>query len=126
MGYTLGEASREVGKSKSTLSKAVKSGKISATKLDDGSFSIEPVELFRVFPRVNSSTVENERSRTPDETHENGVQVQLLEAELKHAREMIAELREDRDLWRTQASRLLAAPPVEAQKSWIHRFFRKI
>lgn len=126
MGYTLGEASREVGKSKSTLSKAVKSGKISATKLDDGSFSIEPVELFRVFPRQQQDTVENERSRTPQETPENGVQVQLLEAELKHAREMIAELREDRDLWRAQASRLLAAPPVEAQKSWIHRFFRKI
>ena len=43
MGYTLGEAAKACRMSKATLSKAVKSGKISATKNADGSFSIEAV-----------------------------------------------------------------------------------
>ena len=126
MGYTLGEAAKETGKSKSTLSKAVKTGKISATKLDDGSFSIEPVELFRVFPRVNTATVEVEQSRTPDETHENSYKIKLLELELQHAREKIDELREDREHWRTQANRLLNGPTTQptTHKNWIQRLFR--
>jgi hypothetical protein len=38
MAYTLGEAAKATGKSKATLSKAIKSGRISATKGDTGAF----------------------------------------------------------------------------------------
>jgi hypothetical protein len=50
MGLSLGRAAKAVGRSKSALSRDVKSGKISATRNPDGSLSIEPSELFRVFP----------------------------------------------------------------------------
>ena len=47
---TLLEASKLVGKTKQTLAKAVKSGKISASKDVNGVFKIDPSELFRVYP----------------------------------------------------------------------------
>lgn len=51
---TMGQAAREAGLSKTTIWRAVKSGKISATRNDDGDFEIDPAELFRVFPQKQS------------------------------------------------------------------------
>lgn len=47
MSYTLGEAAKAVGFSKPTLSRAIKNGKLSAQRLDDGSYRIDPAELER-------------------------------------------------------------------------------
>jgi excisionase family DNA binding protein len=47
MSYTLGEAAKAAGFSKPTLSRAIKNGKISATRLDDGSYKIDAAELER-------------------------------------------------------------------------------
>lgn len=47
--FTLGTAAKHVGKSKPTISKAIKDGKLSATKLN-GVYQIDPSELSRVFP----------------------------------------------------------------------------
>lgn len=52
MMYTMGQAARAVGKAKSTLSRDIKSGKISATRNPDGSLAIDPAELHRVYPPV--------------------------------------------------------------------------
>jgi len=56
MSYTLGKAAKTVGKSKTTLHRAIKSGRISAIKSEDGSYSIDPSELHRVFPPVTPVT----------------------------------------------------------------------
>lgn len=48
--YTLGEAARASGKSKSTIAKAIKSGRVSAVRSLDGSYEIDPAELHRVYP----------------------------------------------------------------------------
>src|SRR4051812_27794931 len=53
--YSLGQAARAVGKAKSTLSRDIKSGKVSATRNPDGSVSIDPAELHRVYTRVEHS-----------------------------------------------------------------------
>lgn len=50
MTYTLGEAAKATGLTKPTLSKAIKSGKISAVRNENGSYAIDPAELFRVYP----------------------------------------------------------------------------
>lgn len=50
MAYTLGEATKATGISKTTLQRAVKSGKVSATKNALGVWEIDPAELHRVFP----------------------------------------------------------------------------
>ncbi len=67
MAYTLGEAAKATGVSKASLSRAIGNGRISAAKNDDGSFSIEPVELHRVYPPKSTVTV----SEAPDETIRN-------------------------------------------------------
>jgi hypothetical protein len=46
------KAARAVGRAKSTISRDVKSGRISATRNLDGSVSIDPVELHRVYPAI--------------------------------------------------------------------------
>ena len=50
MVYTLGDAAKATGKSKATISKAIKSGRISAIKDETGTFQIDPAELHRVYP----------------------------------------------------------------------------
>jgi hypothetical protein len=114
MAYTLGEAAKATGKSKATISKAIKSGRISAQKGDTGSFHIDPSELHRVYP----PTVSTEHKETPSNTFrkpEIDVTIRELQARLEAANErlsdketVIADLREDRDKWRQQATALIA------------------
>ena len=52
MKYSLSEAAKATGKNKTTVQRAIKNGKISASKGDSGSYEIEPSELHRVFPPV--------------------------------------------------------------------------
>jgi excisionase family DNA binding protein len=55
MTYTLGEAAKATGLTKPTLSKAIKSGRISAVRNDNGSYTIDPSELHRVFPPASGN-----------------------------------------------------------------------
>lgn len=114
MAYTLGEAAKATGKSKATISKAIKSGRISAMKDEIGTFHIDPSELHRVYP----ATVSSEQNETPSHIQRNtgndGL-VRELQARLEAAHErltdkegVISDLREDRDKWRQQATALLA------------------
>jgi predicted DNA-binding protein (UPF0251 family) len=136
LGLTLGEAAKQTGKSKATLSRAVKNGRISALKQDDGSFSIEPSELFRVYKRVYDETLAtirntaNETVSNPTSTPEKDIELATLRAELSAARDKIDdlkrqadEIREDRDAWKHQANRLLSAPVREQKFSIWRRLF---
>jgi hypothetical protein len=111
--YTLGEAAKATGKSKATISKAIKNGRVSARKDESGTFHIDPSELHRVYPPAVSS----EHMETPAHTHArtdiDGT-IRELQARLEAAHErisdkdaMISDLREDRDRWRQQATALL-------------------
>jgi excisionase family DNA binding protein len=51
---SLREAAEQTGVSKSTIFRAIKSGRMSAAKDDDGNFLIDPAELFRVYPPKSS------------------------------------------------------------------------
>ena len=50
--HTLGTAAKATGLNRSTVLRAIKSGKISATKNEHGEWQIDPAELHRVFPPV--------------------------------------------------------------------------
>lgn len=50
MKYSLSEAAKATGKNKTTIQRAIKNGKISASKGDSGAYEIDPSELHRVFP----------------------------------------------------------------------------
>jgi hypothetical protein len=47
---SLAQAAKAAGKSKPTVQRAIKAGKLSALRRDDGSYEIDPAELARVFP----------------------------------------------------------------------------
>ena len=68
MSYTLGEAAKAVGFSKPTLSRAIKNGKLSAKRLDDGSYSIDPAELERWKDANGHRNGAVKRIATPTET----------------------------------------------------------
>ena len=47
---SLAQAAALTGKSKSTLTRAIKSGRMSAVRRADGTFGLDPSELLRVYP----------------------------------------------------------------------------
>ena len=47
---SLGEAARLTGHGKSTIARSIKSGRLSATRTEFGSYEIDTSELFRVYP----------------------------------------------------------------------------
>lgn len=114
---TLSQAAKAISKSKSTLNRAIKSGRLSATRNEDGTFSIDPSELARVFPKNDSERTPlppqeraAERPRTEDVSKITMLE-QLLEREreaLAREKEVSADLKEDRDRWRAQATGLLS------------------
>ena len=82
MAYTLGEAAKATGKSKATISKAIKSGRISAMKDETGTFHIDPAELHRVY----APTVSDKREETPGKPTEstaNDAFIRELQARLE-------------------------------------------
>lgn len=102
---SLSQAAKLSGKSKSTINRAIKSGKISATRHDDGSYSIDPAELSRAFDMEPPEGAKRSDAE-PDETRLLE-RIEALEAMLNREREISADLKEDRDRWRQQATALL-------------------
>lgn len=128
MSYTLNDAAKAAGKSKTTIHRAVKSGKISASKTASGAYSIEPAELHRVFPAVENYRSKEHTKRDGmerDGSSDGTLQTQLSNIEKERERErvqlqeVIADLREDRDRWRQQATGLLEG---HKKKSFWKRF----
>lgn len=52
MKYTAGEAATATGMNTATITRAIKKGRISATKSETGAWQIDPAELHRVFPAL--------------------------------------------------------------------------
>lgn len=115
---SLSQAAKLTEKSKSTINRAIKTGKLSATRHDDGSYSIDPAELSRVF------NMEPEDSSKRSGTEPDGTRllerIEALEAMLSREREVSADLKEDRDRWRQQATALLTdqRPPTLSRTRW--------
>lgn len=55
MYLTLGQAAKEAGVAKSTISKALSSGKLSYREKNSDGYKIDPAELFRVFPKTSKN-----------------------------------------------------------------------
>ena len=78
MGLTLSQAAEQTNKSKSVLSKAINGGKLSATKQDDGSYDIDPVELDRWVKHVVK-----ERKKKPVQRTDSNLEILIENRELK-------------------------------------------
>jgi excisionase family DNA binding protein len=123
MSYTLGMAARATGLSKSTIYRAIKAGRLSASRSEGGDYEIDPSELHRVFPLADAQTAHFsngalKRGATPAEQGEFALENARLEAEVAASslvtallRQQLDETRQDRDHWRGQAQRLVVLPP---------------
>ena len=129
---TLGEASKETGVQKSTLSKALKSGKLSYFEKTSAGYKIEPSELFRIYPMKPQGTVADTIDRERLDTPEKNPGFIRLQVEVELLRERLTETQEQRDKWQTQAMQL-ALPKPETETAgqggatrWVLWPFKKV
>ena len=112
MSYTLGEAAKAMGKSKPTIQKAIKSGKISASKKEDGRYEIDPSELHRVYPVKQDDSNANSDMKQSVTPNNNGE----LQAELDAIRRELEQTNLERD-----RERELMSQQIELYKEWLER-----
>ena len=116
--FTLSQAHKVTGKSKSVISKALKNGELSYIEKNSSGYKIDPSELFRVYPKKNEKTFENEleeQRRTSANylrTKEIEMNLGVVEKERDFYKQQLDKVEMDRDKWRDQAQKLLLSPPV--------------
>jgi excisionase family DNA binding protein len=148
---TLGEAARLTGLGKTTVARAIKAGRLSATRTATGSYEIDPAELARCYP-LKAATEATDATvaatgpvlwvhRTSAKAEAAGATA-ALEAQVAGLRAIndllgrqLDEVREDRERWRTQAEavqRLITGPAErhrtsqvetgQARRPWWHQY----
>ena len=117
---SLTKAAEEVGISRSALFKAIKNGRVSATKNGKGEFKIDPAELFRVYQPVNKVNVNlHQPSQQQDIAKETAetVEITMLKQLLKQVESERDDLRrrlDDEAQERRKLTMLLThQPPIE-------------
>ncbi len=124
---TMGEAAKEAGISKATLSRAIKNGRVSATRNDKGGYDIDPAELFRVYPRNTATGSANGSMKqdatpasTPNETPALRAEIEGLKAQLALMKSHADDLKDQRDGWQKQAegSQRLLADQRPVRRGW--------
>jgi hypothetical protein len=105
---TLGQAAKVTGKNKTTILRAVRDGRISALRDESGQYAIEPIELFRLFPRTPDAGVAQPAAEPADATLRNpgGPAIATPDAGypllVEELRRQIEEQREERERERQQ------------------------
>lgn len=130
MQYTANQAAELTGKNVATITRAIKSGKLSASKDAAGAWQIDGAELSRVYP------LQMQKTQTPDmqsganptqkemQSPDNALREELAtlrervrsqelllterQEQIANRQDQITDLREDRDRWRQQATGLLS------------------
>lgn len=105
------QAAKRVGKSVPTITRAIKSGKLSAEPRDGGGWIIDPSELFRVWPAISDeSNVTSTRlgGEAPVEISVLQAKLEVLEQRFGDAQETIQDLRTRLDAESTERRALTA------------------
>jgi DNA-binding transcriptional MerR regulator len=104
MKHTLGQAAKECQVSKSTLSRWIKKGRISAEPQEDGSFLIDASELNRIKELQQQAVARNgysnpamQQMETPRATNVLQVEIEMLRERLSEKDATIRELRQDKE-----------------------------
>ena len=146
MKHTLGQAAKECGVSKSTLSRWIKKGRVSAERQEDGSFLIDASEINRIKELQQQAVAGNgygtpplQQSGTPSATSASQLEIDMMREQIQVLRQereqdrrqhekTVEDLRQDRNAWRAQAERqtLLLThaqqPPVQKATLWQRLF----
>lgn len=120
MYLTLSAAAKALGKSKSTLSRSIKRGQLSARQDENGVYHIDAAELARVYGWNGDEAPQRSAAQPPDAPPERLVEetrvavlemrVEMLTALLDREREATAELRQVLALLPLQAQAQEASP----------------
>lgn len=113
---SLREAARAVGLTKSTVLRAIQSGKLSSTRDENGNHQIAVSELFRFrspAPSRNSAdngatgqfALPDATGNAPLEMMELNSKLALAEQQIQHLKEMLDEVKSSRDKWEEVASK---------------------
>lgn len=105
MKLTLNKAAKISGKSKSTLLNAIKKGKMSAPKNDNGHYEIDASELSRAFPPKTSDQYNTGTNEPLSTTLLDHLENKALEREIELLKEMLAKSEENEKHWREMALR---------------------
>lgn len=133
--YTLGTAAKATGKSKTSILRALKSGRLSYIEKTADGYRIDPAELQRVFTIVTTETgtegdtversVTNEgNTLTPDSIRIKELEIRLevalekLDQMKQNSDQRVREIQDDRDHWRRQATALLEDKRPRQQGLW--------
>jgi hypothetical protein len=102
---SLSEAATAAGIAKSTIWRAIKTGRISATRTYTGTYEVDPAELFRVFPaRPKDGDLKQAATAiAPIAMAALEAQIGALKEVSSLLKEQLEDIRKDRDAWRTQA-----------------------
>lgn len=119
MKLSANEAARRTGKSVPTITRAIKSGKISAEKSGSGGYQIDPAELFRAFPAVTKPNAETSPMLEPETPHLNPSKTPLLQEKIASLEAALADAKAERDEWRDQAKRLAMALPAPTSEGGV-------
>ncbi len=97
---TQAQAARAAGVTRTSIWRAVRKGKLSAERMDDGSWRIDASELLRVYPHADLAHAANggdsgTRARSSDERTVPGNTV--TQGEVRALRDYIDELRRDKE-----------------------------
>lgn len=120
MKLSASQAAKKTGKSVPTITRAIKSGKLSAEKTVSGGYQIDASELFRVFNAVTdepNATVTPLQHETHHVTQDETLKSHHLKEKIEALEEALSDAKAERDEWRDQAKRLaraLPAPDAEA------------
>lgn len=129
MAMSLSEAAVATGVNRSTIYRAWKAGRMSATRTDTGQIEVDPAELFRVFPPIAAQEAQRgglHHGAQASATDANALRASALAVEVKLLREMLDAMREDRDAWREQASKVLAVLPLPAPTAPRRPWWRRL
>jgi hypothetical protein len=124
MPYTLGQAARATGKAKPTIARAIQTGRISASRSDDGAWQIDPAELHRVYPMTGQTNGTMLRD-LPAEPATTSLADLLVERDRLVA-EQVETIRDLRDRLDREAEerRKLTAILTGPRRPWWRRWFR--
>jgi hypothetical protein len=111
MPYSLSQAAEAVGMNRSSILRAIKAGKISATRDEHSQWQIAPAELHRVYPAAAA----------PASSHTDEL-IAELRARLDDMRAALATAERNAETWRVafereQAQRALPTPSNDAQQA---------
>jgi hypothetical protein len=117
MGLSLRQAADMCGKGRSTLHRALQSGKMSGTKGDNGEWSIDGAELARAFPWDTSGhdkrDTKGHQVPTPKNNDATEIEIRMLREMLDREREAVEDLRE-----RLTRAELLLTDKRPKPRSW--------